>query len=137
MSKNPISSKPCMYSNDNSITIDLDNLISPPQQQRHFLFVSIKKHLVSSLCIAAMFATREVLGFEKTAIMITTTTTAFGFVSFGLLSTPLAMRHNLKVKSIHLNALLGASIGFTVSLLALAVFESSFQMFQKMKEYID
>ena len=126
------------------------------EKLKGYLSGSFKKHFVTALCIAGAIATREALGFQKTAIAITSICTALGiaFTAIGSLSASPELRPpqlytepeeknrifetcKSVISRIQKNAALGGLAGLITSLGILAIFESSFQMLQTMKEFID
>ena len=132
---------------------------SLPSEPKGYLSGPVKKYIVTALCIGGAIATREALGFQNTAIAITLICTAFGFTSIGFVS--LFTSPELKsldpsqlntedegknrifetckevITRIQKNAVLGGVAGLITSLGIIAIFESSFQMLQTMKGFID
>ncbi|NGX32667.1 MAG: hypothetical protein K1060chlam4_00717 [Candidatus Anoxychlamydiales bacterium] len=116
---------------------------SLPSEPKGYLSGSFKKYIVTALCIGGAIATREALGFEKTAIVVTAISTTFGFATLGfgsLIPHPNGYsKPNIELIQLtaQKNALIGGALGFAASLAILAAFESSFQMLKVMKGYID
>lgn len=106
-------------------------------EQKGFLSGSVKKYIVTFLCIGGAIATREVLGFQNTAIAVILISTAYGIATFGFsIGLHFADRSG-STKPIQTSALVGGALGFATSLGILAIFESTFQMLQVMKGFID
>ncbi|NGX52933.1 MAG: hypothetical protein KR126chlam5_01239, partial [Candidatus Anoxychlamydiales bacterium] len=126
--------------------LEIDSYESLPSEPKGYLSKSFKKYLVTGLSISGAIATREALGFQNTAIAITSICIAFGFV-FPAISSSASLKLN-SLKSTQLNtesedknyifeifkrvapriqknAILGGAAGLITSLGILAIFESS------------
>jgi len=126
--------------------------------QKGHLSGSIKTYLITALSIGGAIAIRDALGFQNTAIAIASIGTVFGFASAGSISlftvlhlngrnnpqnaenkdkqNPLETSQKMQSR-IQQNAYLGGAVGLIASLGILTIFESSFQIFQVLRDYID
>jgi len=113
-------------------------------EQKGFLSGSVKKYIVTALCIGGAIATREALGLNKTATGIILVGTALsmsiGTVSYALNGDRAGFKpgeSEQKISQLQEATFTLGSIGFLASLSIVTAVEISFQMLHVMKDFID